>query len=100
MDQHGTVYAELGSHMAGAGSPNDPVFWPHHCFVDKIWADWQIKQATQYPAAAPYLPVQGTETGPGYHQRFAPWNTMSAANLIDTSRIRHPEHGQVGYVYR
>jgi tyrosinase len=22
-------------------SPNDPAFFMHHCFVDKLWADWQ-----------------------------------------------------------
>ncbi|HEX5847186.1 MAG TPA: tyrosinase family protein, partial [Rhodoplanes sp.] len=27
--------------MAPMTSPNDPVFFLHHCFVDKAWADWQ-----------------------------------------------------------
>ena len=32
----------VGGRIDGAvSSPNDPVFFLHHCFVDKLWADWQ-----------------------------------------------------------
>ena len=31
----------VGGHMGTGTSPNDPIFFMHHCFVDKIWADWQ-----------------------------------------------------------
>ena len=24
-------------------SPNDPLFWLHHCYIDKLWAEWQEK---------------------------------------------------------
>jgi hypothetical protein len=27
--------------MGGDASPNDPIFWLHHCMLDKVWADWQ-----------------------------------------------------------
>ncbi len=27
--------------MANFFSPNDPVFYLHHAFIDKLWADWQ-----------------------------------------------------------
>ena len=27
--------------MLPGTSPNDPCFFLHHCFVDKIWAEWQ-----------------------------------------------------------
>ena len=38
---HNAVHGRVGGNMGGAGSPQDPVFWLHHAFVDKIWADWQ-----------------------------------------------------------
>ena len=38
--------------MNPASSPNDPVFFLHHCNIDRLWAVWQ----RQHPAAAPYLP--------------------------------------------
>jgi tyrosinase len=37
--------------MSLSSSPNDPVFFLHHCNVDRIWAAWQ----ETHPDAA-YLP--------------------------------------------
>lgn len=28
-------------HMLSGMSPLDPIFWLHHCNVDRIWAEWQ-----------------------------------------------------------
>ena len=28
-------------HMSSGLSPLDPIFWLHHCMVDRIWAEWQ-----------------------------------------------------------
>jgi tyrosinase len=28
-------------HMRSGLSPLDPIFWLHHCMVDRIWAEWQ-----------------------------------------------------------
>ncbi|QBF28923.1 tyrosinase family protein [Pseudomonas tructae] len=38
---HNRVHNWIGGNMATMMSPDDPVFFLHHCFVDKIWADWQ-----------------------------------------------------------
>jgi tyrosinase len=38
---HGRVHRWIGGSMVPMSSPNDPVFWLHHCFIDKLWADWQ-----------------------------------------------------------
>lgn len=38
---HNQPHNSVGGTMATAGSPADPVFWMHHAFIDKIWADWQ-----------------------------------------------------------
>jgi len=27
--------------MSSMSSPCDPIFWTHHCFIDKLWAQWQ-----------------------------------------------------------
>jgi len=37
---HGIV-GSGGGHMGDGLSPLDPIFWLHHCNVDRIWADWQ-----------------------------------------------------------
>ncbi|KAI8055761.1 hypothetical protein BDF22DRAFT_671988 [Syncephalis plumigaleata] len=39
---HGVVHMSIGGDMGSMTSPNDPIFWLHHSFMDKMWADWQI----------------------------------------------------------
>ena len=46
---HGTVHFRIGGQMGGASSPSDPIFWLHHGFIDKIWADWQKLNPTKTP---------------------------------------------------
>ena len=44
---HNTAHVAVGSsngadgHMGDGMSPLDPVFWLHHCNVDRFWAEWQ-----------------------------------------------------------
>jgi hypothetical protein len=39
---HGSVHNSIGGDMAQITvSPNDPIFFLHHAFIDKLWADWQ-----------------------------------------------------------
>jgi tyrosinase len=37
---HNIVGATNG-HMLSGMSPLDPIFWLHHCNVDRVWAQWQ-----------------------------------------------------------
>ena len=54
-------------------APNDPVFFLHHCNVDRIWAQWQ----TTYPPA-PYLPTSGAAYGHNLEDPMYPWNTSTS----------------------
>ncbi|RKP26898.1 hypothetical protein SYNPS1DRAFT_13505, partial [Syncephalis pseudoplumigaleata] len=38
---HGRAHVGLGGGMNTMFSPNDPVFYLHHAFIDKMWYDWQ-----------------------------------------------------------
>lgn len=38
---HNGVHVALGGTMGTFKSPMDPVFWMHHCNVDRLWAIWQ-----------------------------------------------------------
>jgi tyrosinase len=39
---HNGVHVWVGGAMGDpARSPRDPLFFLHHCFLDKVWADWQ-----------------------------------------------------------
>ena len=47
---HGWVGGDMGQ-FATAG--RDPIFWAHHCNVDRIWARWQSRNTS--PADAAWL---------------------------------------------
>ena len=40
---HNRVHLYIGGNMAPMTSPNDPVFFLHHCFIDEVWDDWQVR---------------------------------------------------------
>ena len=35
------VHCRIGQTMCSRDSPNDPIFFLHHAFIDKLWSDWQ-----------------------------------------------------------
>jgi tyrosinase len=49
---HNPVHRWVGGNMADATSPNDPVFFLHHAYLDLLWERWK----QQHPSSAPYLP--------------------------------------------
>ena len=47
---HGGVHMSVGGDMGNIEqSPKDVLFWLHNCFIDKLWADWQV----QHPGTEP-----------------------------------------------
>jgi tyrosinase len=40
-EPHNWVHSAVDGTMVTSSSPADPLFWLHHAFIDKIWADWQ-----------------------------------------------------------
>jgi tyrosinase len=45
---HNQVHRWVGGDMGPASSPNDPVFFLHHCNVDRIWEGWMHANGRQY----------------------------------------------------
>lgn len=87
---HNRVHVWVGGSMGPASSPNDPVFFLHHCFVDKLWADWQRLNPGQG-----YLPVSGGPAGHNLNDGMQPWaglgQTVTPGSLLD--------HHALGYAY-
>jgi hypothetical protein len=81
--------------MGAMTSPNDPVFFMHHCNLDRLWAHWQ----RMHPGSSPYLPVSGAATGHNLNDAMifsagppAPWpGTWTPASVV--------EHHALGYRY-
>jgi tyrosinase len=53
MNTHNAGHRFVGGHMAGAFSPNDPIFWLHHANVDRVWAQWQAFQLRNQAGSQP-----------------------------------------------
>lgn len=48
---HNGVHASILGDMGNFMSPLDPVFWLHHCNIDRIWASWSKGQGHTAPTA-------------------------------------------------
>ncbi|MGF6090155.1 tyrosinase family protein [Pseudomonas sp. 18173] len=51
-DLHNPVHAWIGGDMATASSPNDPMFFLHHCYLDLLWERWRYQHITTAPYSA------------------------------------------------
>lgn len=79
-------FKDAGS-MFWSTSPNDPVFFLHHCNIDRLWADWQHQHPTQG-----YLPNTGGPQGHNVNDPMHPWKGSSTpASVIN--------HNSLGYIY-
>lgn len=66
---HGWVGGDDG-HMGDANeSPNDPIFFLHHAFIDKVWADWQADGHT----GDAFYPSTGFDEGHNLENSMWPW---------------------------
>ncbi|MFJ7204152.1 tyrosinase family protein [Streptomyces sp. NPDC098789] len=79
---HNRVHVWVGGQMGTGVSPNDPVFWMHHAYVDKLWAEWQAKHPQ-----SPYLPAAGTPDVVDLHDTMRPWNDVTPADMLDHRRF-------------
>lgn len=51
---HGEVHMWVGGHMGNLPfAAFDPIFWAHHCMIDRLWWEWQMdKSDATFPTAA------------------------------------------------
>lgn len=75
---HNRVHVWVGGQMATGASPNDPVFWLHHAFIDRLWAQWQAR----HPSSA-YLPAARTRNVVSVDDVMRPWNDVTPADMMD-----------------
>ncbi|ABG04894.1 tyrosinase [Rubrobacter xylanophilus DSM 9941] len=87
---HNRVHNWVGGTMLQGSSPNDPVFWMLHCFMDRLWARWRRR----YPDS-PYLPSSGGPVGHNLNDPMWPW----AAEPDPPTPAKVLDHRQLGYTY-
>lgn len=78
-NQHDLVHGWTGGDMGVvATSAFDPIFWSHHCMIDRIWYLWQVKHGVD-------------NIPPSYLNRtLAPW-ALTVKDVLDI--------GHLGYSY-
>jgi len=78
--------------MQPGTSPNDPVFFLHHCNVDRLWALWQVCNPS-----VPYAPDNSVADAPPGHRlgdRMFPWEGATDRTIQQLQDIN-----ALGYSY-
>jgi len=69
--------------MLGMGSPNDPVFFLHHAFCDKMWAMWQrSKMANGSSIEETYAPAKDGPPGHNLDDVIFPWDDKTTPRSV------------------
>lgn len=92
---HNRVHMWVAGSMSPGTSPNDPIFFMHHCNVDRLWALWQFRHPGQnYPVTVPRNPPPGLRPH-GLNDPMPPWTAAP--------EIKRPidvlNHTTLGYTY-
>jgi tyrosinase len=85
---HNRVHRWVGGHMLGGASPNDPVFWLHHAFVDLLWDRWQRRHPKAVYLPRTKLPADDPQSGRAIslEEPMPPWNVTPFA-LLDHRKL-------------
>ena len=87
---HNRVHLWVGQSMLPLTSPNHPVFFLHHCYVDREWDRLQIMYMGNnfdYPADGEITTqLQGGERIVGHNRNdvMYPWNEKTVSNVLDS----------------
>jgi len=79
---HNNIHVWIGGSMSPLSSPNDPVFFFHHSFIDRLFYRWQVAQDCY---ASCYHPQLGevTSSTPGAQLINGMWRLMGHELLTD-----------------
>lgn len=84
---HNRVHVWVGGNMLLMTSPDDPVFFLNHCYIDKVWADWQTLQKEDNPDGAPhYAPLTDGPPAQNLNDALKPW-TRTIRETLDIATL-------------
>ena len=92
---HNEVHSWIGGNMGSASSPNDPIFFLHHCHLDFLWDQWVSRHPDEariaFPDDAPHG-MLGARLIFHPDNEPAPWaNNWTVEQTLDTKSL--------GYAY-
>ena len=73
------ITVQVGGEMSTTASPNDPLFFLHHCYVDKMWTKW----IELHPEEEPYLPLTGGPLGTNIYEPLFPFDGLHNVDEYD-----------------
>lgn len=88
---HNRVHMWVGGSMGPGTSPNDPLFFLHHAFIDKLWYDWE-----QRHVGSVYQPQTGGPVGHNWTDPLFPWNGVNSPDFVTVEQAS--QMGTVSYV--
>lgn len=77
--------------MVLGSSPTDPIFWLHHCNIDRIWSHWAQRAQNSHPASTTWRSTSFN------HFYGRDGNSIAAANRITVAKALNSE--DLGYRY-
>ena len=84
---HNIVHRFIGGDMGTAASPNDPVFFLHHCNIDRIWANWQDQDA-----GAGYVPDDTASAALDMHRLGDQMHNFFGINLPISAMVDYQNY--------
>jgi tyrosinase len=85
-DYHGDVHIWVGGHMANLPFASfDPIFWAHHCMIDRLWRIWQL----HHPGASFPESLRA--------KTMTPFN-LTAAAVLDPTALGYDYSVSIGQV--
>ncbi len=112
LQMHNGMHGWVGGNMGDPNSsPNDLIFYMHHCNIDRLWAMWQIDGHQ----GAAFYPAVGRPQGHNLNDPMWPWvgglagysSNNSQLNIVipdfTGEPIQHPadllDHRALGFAY-
>src|SRR6516164_4639469 len=88
---HSAVHVDVGTRERGMGAvswaANDPIFWLHHCNIDRIWASWN-RAGGRNPSDGSYLGRVFT-----FVDEAGETLRIRVADVLDTAALGHAYDG-------
>ena len=79
---HNQLHVWVGGSMGPGTSPNDPIFFLHHCNVDRLWVEWLNSHPT-----ADYQPQSGGPQGHNLNDFMFPWDGVATTDTVAPSDV-------------
>lgn len=92
---HNFIHNWIGGDMQTGGSPYDPIFWLHHCNVDRLWTEWVRRHPDGMPNDQGWL---GTKYAGHFCDRNGQSITSESTGApISAARVLNTD--EIGYRY-